>query len=79
MSSLSGGFLEAKLADETTPQTLEFCIKATSSVHSVTIPDLQFVLEANCKNALSKVQTSILPFEQMYSSSEDLTQLLTPS
>ena len=66
MSSLSNGFLEAKLVDETTPQTSEFCIEVSSSLHSVTIPDLEFVLEANCKKALSKVLTSTLSIEQMF-------------
>ena len=79
MSSLSGGILSARLANDKTPKTFEFCIKATTSVHSKTIPDLTFVLEANCTNVLSKVQTWILPFEQMFNNTQELKNLITPS
>ena len=43
MSTLSGGFLFANLVNIEAPQTYEFCIKVTS-FHSITIPDLTFVL-----------------------------------
>ena len=54
ISSLINGFVYAKLLNETKPSTYEFCIIVTS-FHSITIPDLVFNLEENCKKALSKV------------------------
>ena len=79
MSSLSNGLLYAELVNEQAPQTIEFCIKVSSSLHFTTIYGLEFVLEKNCKTALSPAKTLIAPFEKMYSDSKELTTLLSPA
>ena len=58
MSSLTGGFVYAELANATAHGTYEFCIGATT-FHNRTFPGLELVLEPNCTNALSKNQTQI--------------------
>jgi hypothetical protein len=58
MSSLSDRFVYAELNNKIAHGTYEFCIGVTS-FHFVIIPGLELVLEPNCKNALSKNQSSI--------------------
>ena len=78
ISSLTVGYLYAKLASQT-PKTYEFCLQVSTSLHWITVPNLEFFLEANCKNAHTKVQTTILLFEQMFNSTLDLKSLISPS
>jgi hypothetical protein len=73
MTTLSSGYLWAKLVNNQDPSSHEFCLGVSSSVHSITVPNLEFTLEAlenNCKTALSKVPLSNVQFDQMYSSTE---------
>ena len=61
--SLTNGFYKATLADKTTPLKYKFCLGVVTSLHTLTVPGLEFVLEANCKTALSKAATSSLQVE----------------
>ena len=70
MTTLSSGYLWAKLVNNLDPSFYEFCLGVSSSVHSITVPNLEFTLEANCKTALSKVSSSNVQIDQMYSSTE---------
>jgi len=75
--SVEGGFLYAELADKTTPKTYEFCLKVSTSESNIftMVPNLEFVLEANCKNVLSKVNSSIEPIKQMFNDVPELKKL----
>jgi len=59
ISSLSNGYLLAKLADDTIPKTYEFCLKIVSSGYTITIQNLVFVIIADCSKALVKVENFV--------------------
>jgi len=62
------GFLYALLTNQIAPQTYEFCLKISTSLNFITVPNLKFFLEASCSKDLSKVNSSVMIFDQMYSS-----------
>jgi len=64
-----------KLIDETTIKTYEFCLKVSSSLHFITVPDLELTLIADCSTALSKVSSQVPTIEQMFNKTSELKLL----
>jgi len=77
--SLQNGFLYANLADITTPKTYSFCLKITAIPNSITVPNLEFVLEADCSSAFSRVNDTFIPIFEMFNSTLELKTLLNIS
>ena len=63
ITSVTNGFYNARLVDKTSPITYKLCLGVVTSLHTLTVPGLEFVLEPNCKTALSKASTSLLQVE----------------
>ena len=55
IASLLDGFYYLSLQDETTPKSNKFCLGVATATHTITEPNLEFALEADCKNVLSKL------------------------
>ena len=56
-STLSDGFYFAKLVKLDFPSKIEFCLKVSNQVSSVTIPGLELEVYPNCTQALSNVES----------------------